>query len=63
MCGFLLWCVLAVLCWPLALLVLLLLPLVFLILLPFKILGAIICGIFSLVIGLVTLPFRILFRF
>jgi hypothetical protein len=61
MVGFLLWCILFVLCWPLALLLLVLMPLIWLILLPFKILGAVIGGLFSLIWGLITLPFRLIF--
>ena len=61
MVGFLLWCILFVLCWPLALLLLVLMPLIWLVLLPFKILGAVIGGLFSLVWGLITLPFRLIF--
>lgn len=61
MVSFLLWCILLVLCWPLALLLLVLLPLIWLIALPFKILGAVIGGLFSLIWGLLTLPFRLLF--
>lgn len=57
---FLLWCVLFVLCWPLALAALLLYPLVWLLLLPFRILGIAVHGVLTLVWSLVTLPFKIL---
>jgi len=57
---FLLWCILFVLCWPLALLALLLYPLVWLLLLPFRILGIAVEGVLGLVRGLILLPARIL---
>lgn len=61
MVGFLLWCILLVFCWPLALLMLVLSPLLLLVLLPLGLVGAVIGGLFMLVWGLITLPFRILF--
>jgi hypothetical protein len=57
---FLLWCLLFVLCWPLAIAALVLYPLVWLILLPFRILGFAVHGILLTVWTLVTLPFKIL---
>jgi hypothetical protein len=60
MASFLLWCILFVLCWPLALLVLIMIPIVWLILLPFKILGAVIHGLIAFAVGLLTLPFRLI---
>jgi hypothetical protein len=57
---FLLWCILLFLCWPLALLALVLYPLVWLILLPFRLLGIAVEGVLQLVWALVTLPARIL---
>lgn len=63
MAAFLLWCILLVVCWPLALLVAVVIPLVWLVLLPLKLAGAVIGALLSLVIGLVTLPLRILCRF
>jgi len=57
---FLLWCILLVLCWPLALLALLLYPIVWLILLPFRILGIAVDGVFDLLRGILFLPARIL---
>ena len=57
---FLLWCILLVLCWPLALVALVLYPLVWLFLLPFRILGIAVGGVLSLVWALVTLPARLL---
>jgi hypothetical protein len=60
MAAFLLWLILLVICWPLALLALLLYPLIWLILLPFRILGFAVEGVFGLVKGLFLLPGRIL---
>ena len=57
---FLLWCILLVLCWPLALAALVLYPLVWLLLLPFRILGFAVQGVLELVWAIVTLPFKIL---
>ena len=56
----LLWCLLLVLCWPLALLALLLYPLVWLVLLPFRILGVAVHGVLELVAGIILLPGRLL---
>jgi hypothetical protein len=60
MLGFLLWLILLVLCWPLALLALVLYPLVWLLLLPFRIVGVAVDGVLRLVWALVTLPARVL---
>ena len=60
MIKFLLWLILFVLCWPLALLALLLYPLVWLVLLPFRIVGVAVGGVLALVWGLVTLPLRLM---
>jgi hypothetical protein len=57
---FLLWCILFVLCWPLALAALFLYPLVWLLLLPFRIVGIAVDGVLQLVFGLVMLPARLL---
>ena len=57
---FLLWCILLVLCWPLALLALVLYPLVWLLLLPFRILGIAVGGVLELVGALITFPARVL---
>ena len=57
---FLLWCILLVLCWPLALVALVLYPLVWLLLLPFRIVGIAVTGVLELVWALVTLPARLL---
>ncbi len=60
MLTFLLWCILFVLCWPLALLALVLYPLIWLLLLPFRILGIAVGGVLGLLWAIVTLPARIL---
>ena len=57
---FLLWCSLLVICWPLALLALILYPLVWLILLPFRIVGIAVDGVLELLKGILFLPARIL---
>jgi len=57
---FLLWCLLLVLCWPLALIALVLYPLVWLLLLPFRIVGIAVEGALRLVWAVVTLPARVL---
>ena len=62
MVKFLLWCILFVLCWPLALLALVLYPVVWLILLPFRIVGIAVGGVLSLVASIITLPFRLIRR-
>jgi len=59
MFAFLLWCILFVLCWPLAIAALLLYPVVWLILLPFRILGIAVEGALKLVWAVVTLPFTL----
>ncbi len=60
MTRFLLWAILLVLCWPIALLALLLYPLVWLILLPFRLIGIAVDGAFSFLRALVLLPSRVL---
>jgi hypothetical protein len=60
MVKFLLWLVLFVLCWPLALAALVLYPIVWLLLLPFKLLGVAVEGVFNLLRAVVTLPARLL---
>ncbi len=60
MLTFILWLILLVVCWPLALLALVLYPLVWLVLLPFRLLGFAMEGVFGLVKGLFLLPARIL---
>jgi len=60
MSKFLLWLILLVICWPLALLALLIYPLAWLLLLPFRLLGIAVGGVFELLRALITLPARIL---
>jgi len=60
MLTFVLWCILFVLCWPLALLALVLYPLVWLILLPFRLVGIAVEGVLALIWALFTLPLRLL---
>ncbi len=60
MVGLILWLLLLVICWPLALLALVLLPIVWLLLLPFRLLGIAVGGAFALVRALVFLPARLL---
>jgi hypothetical protein len=57
---FLLWCILLVLCWPLALVALVLYPLVWLLLLPFRLVGVAVEGALELVWAIITLPARVL---
>lgn len=57
---FLLWCLLLVACWPVALLALLLAPLVWLLALPFMLLGVCVSAIFAFVKALLFLPSRLL---
>jgi hypothetical protein len=57
---FLLWCVLFVLCWPIALLTLLLYPFVWILLIPFRVVGIAVDGVLELVRGVVMLPARLL---
>jgi hypothetical protein len=60
MVKFLLWCILLVLCWPLALVALVLFPLVWLLLLPFRVAGIAVGGVLNLVGAIFTLPARII---
>ena len=60
MIKFLLWCILFVLCWPLALVALVLYPFVWLILLPFRIVGIAVGGALELVSAIIFLPARML---
>jgi hypothetical protein len=60
MIKFLLWCILFVLCWPLALLALVLYPLVWILLLPFRLLGIAVKGVFDLIAAIIMLPARLL---
>ena len=60
MAAFILWCILFVLCWQLALLALVLYPIVWLLLLPFRIVGIAVHGVLALIWAVVMLPFRLL---
>ena len=60
MVKFLLWCILLVLCWPLALVALVLYPLVWLVLLPFRMVGIAVGGALDLVREIIFLPVRVL---
>jgi hypothetical protein len=59
MIKFLLWLILFVLCWPLALLGLVLYPVVWLVLLPFRIIGVAVDGVLTLIWSIITLPVRL----
>ena len=60
MIKFLLWCILLVLCWPLALLALIAYPIVWLFLIPFRLLGIAVGGILAFVKAVFYLPARVL---
>ena len=60
MVKFFLFCILFLLCWPLALLAIVLYPLVWLILLPFRLAGIAVHGALELVVALISLPVRML---
>ena len=60
MAAFLLWLILLAICWPLAILALLLYPIVWLILLPFRIFGIAIDGVLSIMRAIVLMPSRVL---
>ena len=60
MASFLLWLLLLIVCWPLALLALVLYPVVWLLLLPFRLLGVAVDGVFSLLGAALRLPARVL---
>ena len=59
---FLLWCLLFVISWPLALIALILYPLVWLILLPFRLVGIVVGGVFQALWAVLTLPATLLSR-
>jgi hypothetical protein len=59
MLTFVLWCLLLVVCWPLAIVVLLAYPLVWVLLLPFRLIGLTFDAIFETLHALLTLPARI----
>ena len=60
MAAFLLWCILLVVSWPLALLALVLYPFIWLLLLPFRIVGIAVHGVFELLRAILFLPVRVL---
>lgn len=60
MVGFLLWLLLLVVCWPLALLAIVLYPIVWVLLLPFRLLGVVVSGVFEFLKALILLPARLL---
>lgn len=60
MIGFLLWIIVFLLCWPLALVALLMYPILWLLLLPFRLLGIALDGVFELLRAIVFLPARVL---
>lgn len=60
MAAFFLWCILFVICWPLALFALVVYPIVWLLLLPFRLLGIAVHGVFDLLKAILFLPARIL---
>jgi hypothetical protein len=60
MVKFLLWCILLVFCWPLALIALVLYPIAWLLLLPFRLLGIAVDGVLDLVGGIIRLPARLI---
>ena len=59
MFAFLLWCLLLVLCWPIAIVALILYPIVWLLLLPFRLVGIAVGGVLSLIWAIFTLPLRV----
>ncbi len=59
---FLLWCLLFVLCWPIAIFALVAFPIVWLLLLPLRIVGIAVDGVLHLIWGLLTLPIHVLRR-
>ena len=62
MIKFLLFCILLVLCWPLAVIMLILYPFIWLIMLPFRLVGIVVKGAFELVSAIFLFPVRILQR-
>jgi hypothetical protein len=57
---FILWCILLLICWPLALLALFLYPIVWLLLLPFRLVGIVVGGAFEFLKAIILLPARVL---
>ncbi|HEX4277105.1 MAG TPA: hypothetical protein VHZ74_17235 [Bryobacteraceae bacterium] len=62
MLKFLIWCILFVMCWPLALMALALYPIVWMLLLPFRFVGIAVAGVLALIWALVMLPARVMSR-
>lgn len=60
MVAFLLWCILFLLCWPVALIALVLYPIVWLFMLPFRLVGITVHGVFELLRALFYLPVRLM---
>ncbi|MBI1750018.1 MAG: hypothetical protein HY234_13375 [Acidobacteria bacterium] len=60
MASFFLWCILLVICWPLALLAIVLYPIVWLLLLPFRLVGIAVTGVLELLRAIILLPARVL---
>lgn len=60
MLTFLIWLLLFIVCWPLALLALVIYPVVWVLLLPFRLLGIAVSGVFGLLTAIITLPARLL---
>ena len=58
--GFLLWAILLVLCWPLALILIILYPIIWLLALPFRLIGITVEAVFKLIRELLMLPFRVI---
>ena len=59
MINFILWCILLVFCWPLALIALILYPFIWLLLLPFRIVGVAVSGVLELIWALFALPAKL----
>ena len=62
MLKFLLWCILLFLCWPLALLALIVYPIVWVLLIPFRLAGIAVGGVLELIGEIIMLPVRLLRR-
>jgi hypothetical protein len=60
MAAFFLWCLLFVVCWPIALIALALYPLIWVLLLPFRLVGIAVKGVFALLHAILFLPVRVL---
>ena len=60
MLTFLIWLLLFIVCWPLALLALVAYPVVWVLMLPFRLLGIAVSGVFEMLTAIITLPARLL---